>query len=96
MKVLKKIIRLISAFIRSIIKFIDKTIVVPITKLILLITEKTGKKPNKLESWLVKKNTLVFISLILSIGLFLLVDSKSLILADASAEVLYGQKVEAI
>ena len=96
MKVLKKIIRLISAFIRSIIKFIDKTIVVPITKLILLITEKTGKKPNKLESWLVKKNTLVFISLILSVGLFLLVDSKSLILADASAEVLYGQKVDAI
>ena len=84
------------AFIRSIIKFIDKTIVVPITKLILLITEKTGKKPGKLESWLVKKNTLVFISLLLSIGLFILVDSKSLILADASAEVLYGQKVEAI
>ena len=96
MKVLKKIIRIISAFIRSIIKFIDKTIVVPITKLILLITEKTGRKPHKLESWLVKKNTLVFISLLLSIGLFLLVDSKSLILADASAEVLYDQKVEAI
>lgn len=96
MRAFKKIIRLISAFVRSIIKFIDKTIVVPITKLILLITEKTGKKPNKIESWLVKKNTLVFISLILSIGLFLLVDSKSLILADASAEVLYGQKVEAI
>ena len=96
MKVLKKTIRLISAFIRSIIKFIDKTVVVPITKLILLITEKSGKKTNKLESWLIKKNTLVFISLILSIGLFLLVDSKSLILADTSAEVLYGQKVDAI
>lgn len=96
MKVLKKIIRLVSAFVRSIIKFVDKTIVVPITKLILLITEKTGNKPNKLESWLVRKNTLVFISLILSVGLFLLVDSKSLILADASAEVLYGQKVDAI
>lgn len=96
MKAFKKIIRLIYAFIRSIIKFVDKTIVVPITKLILLITEKTGKKTNKLELWLVKKNTLVFISLLLSVGLFLLVDSKSLILADASAEVLYGQKVEAI
>lgn len=96
MKAFKKIFRLISAFIRSIIKFIDKTIVVPITKLILLVTEKTGKNPNKLELWLVKKNTLVFISLLLSIGLFVLVDNKSLILADASAEVLYGQKVEAI
>ena len=96
MKVLKKIIRLISTFVKSIIKFIDKTIVVPITKLILLVTEKTGKKTNRLESWLVKKNTLVFMSLILSVGLFLLVDNKSLILADASAEVLYGQKVEAI
>lgn len=96
MKVFKKTIRLVSTFIKSIIKFIDKTIIVPITKLILLITEKTGKKTNKLELWLVKKNTLVFISLILSVGLFLLVDSKSLILADASAEVLYGQKVDAI
>lgn len=96
MKTIKKMFRFITAFFRSIIKFIDKTLVVPITKLILLITEKTGKKPGKLESWLVKKNTLVFISLILAIGLFFLVDNKSLILADASAEVLYDQKVESI
>lgn len=96
MKTIKKFFRFVSAFFRSIFKFIDKTIVVPITKLILLITEKTGKKPGKLEGWLVKKNTLVFISLILAIGLFFLVDSKSLILADASAEVLYDQKVESI
>lgn len=96
MKFIKKVIMIILSIFRSIIKFIDKTIVVPITKLILLITEKTGKKPGKLELWLGKKNILVFISLILSLGLFIIVDSKSLVLADASAEVLYDQKVEAI
>ena len=77
-------------------KPIDKIFVTPITKFILLIGDKTGKKTGKFEKWLVRRNTLIFISLILALGLFFIVDSKAIVLVDSSAEVLYDQKVEAI
>ena len=82
-------------FLKNIIKLIDKTVVVPITKFFLTISEKFGKKTGSLEKWLVKKNTLVFISLIISLMFFFYVDSRSTILIDSSAEVLRNQKVEA-
>jgi len=96
MKVLKNILRNISAFFRTIVRFIDKKIVVPISKFLILISEKTGKNSKVFEKWLTKKNTLTFISLILAILFFFLVDSKSLVLVESSAEVLYNQKVTAI
>lgn len=95
MKAIKNIGRTISAIFRTIGRWIDKKIITPITKFVLLISEKTGKKTGKLEKWLVRKNTLIFLSLILAIGMFFLVDSKSIVLVDSSAEVLYDQKVEA-
>ena len=95
MKAIRNIGRTISAFIRAIGRWIDKRIITPITKFVLLITDKTSKRTGKLEKLLVKKNTLIFLSLILAIGMFFLVDSKSIVLVDSSAEVLYDQKVEA-
>lgn len=95
MKTIKNIIRTISAIFRAIGKWFDKRLITPITKFILLITEKTGKKTGKFEKWLVRKNTLIILSLILAIGMFFLVDSKTIVLVDSSAEVLYDQKVEA-
>lgn len=95
MKVLKKIIRAIKKIIRGVIAFIDKFIVTPITKLALLIGEKTEKNTGKFERWLNKRNTLVFISLVLALGLFFYVDSQSSNLVDSSAEVLRNQLVEA-
>ena len=95
MKAIKNIGRTISAFIRAIGRWIDKRIITPITKFVLLITDKTSKRTGRLEKLLVKKNTLIFLSLLLAIGLFFLVDSKSIVLVDSSAEVLYDQKVEA-
>ena len=96
MKMLKKIIRAIKKIIRGLIAFIDKFIVTPITKLALLIGEKVEKNTGKFERWLNKRNTLVFISLVLSLGLFFYVDSQSSNLIDSSAEVLRNQAVEAI
>lgn len=87
--------RTFAAIFRAIWKVIDKRIITPITKFVLLITEKTGVKTGRFEKWLTRKNTLIFLSLILAIGLFFLVDSKSIVLVDSSAEVLYDQKVEA-
>ena len=92
----KKRTRKIILVIKAIIRLIDKKIITPITKFILLITDKMSKRTDKFERWLVKKNTLVFISLLISIVAFLAIDNKSISLVDSYAEVLYDQKVEAI
>ncbi len=83
-------------FIRAIIRLIDKKIVTPITKFILLITDKMGRRTDKFERWLVRKNTLIFISLIIAIVAFFNIDKRTTSLLDSYAEVLYNQKVEAI
>lgn len=95
MKMLKNIFRTILAIFRAIFKWIDRHIITPLTKFVLLISEKTGAKTGKFEKWLTRKNTLIFLSLILAISFFFVVDNKSIVLVDSSAEVLYDQKVEA-
>lgn len=92
----KKRTRKTFLFLRAIVKLIDKKIITPITKFILLITDKMGKRTDRFERWLVKKNTLVFISLIIAIAAFFAVDKKTISLVDSYAEVLYDQKVEAV
>lgn len=96
MKKNKKRTRKAFLFIKAFIRLIDKKIITPITKFILLISEKLGKRTDRFERWLVKKNTLLFISLVLAIALFIMIDNKSITLVDSCAEVLHNQKVEAI
>ena len=48
---------------RSIAKFVDRKIVFPITKVILVISDKFSKSGKFIENWLSKSNTLLFISL---------------------------------
>ena len=96
MKKNKKRARKAFLFVKAIIRLIDKRIVTPITKFILLMTDKLSKRTDRFERWLVKKNTLVFISLLIAIVAFFAIDNKSLSLVDSYAEVLYDQKVEAI
>ena len=63
MKIIKGLYRGIFRLFKLIFKKIDKYIVVPITKFILIITERNGKGNRNFERWLTRKNTLVFISL---------------------------------
>ena len=53
MKKNKKRARKIVLFIKAIIKLIDKKIITPITKFILLITDKMSKRTDRFERWLV-------------------------------------------
>lgn len=92
----KNTARKIILFIKALIRVMDKKIITPITKFILLITDKMGQRTDKFERWLVKKNTLIFISLLISIVAFLAVDNRTISLVDSYAEVLYDQKVEAL
>ena len=94
MKIIKNFFRTITAIFRTFYKLIDKFIVVPVTKLILIVNDKLGNRTDRFVKWITKKNTLIFISLVLAVLLFLYVDSESTTIINDSAEVLYGQKVE--
>ena len=83
-------------FIRKITKFLDKKIITPITKFFVLITEKSKELGIIFEKLFSKKSSLVVISLMISIGIFYYVDTKSTTISETSAEVIYNQKINAI
>ena len=85
--------KMFSRFLKSIAKFVDKKIVVPITKMILGITSKFDKSGRKFENWLTKTNTLLFISLFLAIGIFIAIDQRIIVFTDNNALVLKDQPV---
>lgn len=77
-------------------KSFDKHIVLPITRLILKITKVFDKSSHRFEAILAKQTTLLFLSLLLSIALFVIVDQKILVFNNSSAEMFKDQKVEVI
>lgn len=81
---------------KSIFKVIDKIIIVPITKLILMVTKNFNSSENNLEKFLSKTNNLLFISLVLAVIVFVVIDQKIIYYSESSAEVLSGQPVKAI
>ena len=86
MKVMKKIITSIGSF-------FNKILVVPISKLILLINKKYEKPSRFFENWLSKTNTLIFVSLLLAIIIFIVIDQRMLLYSESSAEVFNNLKV---
>lgn len=76
--------------------FIDKKIVVPVTKVIMKVGKKLGGSNRSLETWLSRSNTLLFVSLFFALLVFILFDQKTLMFNDTSAEVLKDQAVEAV
>ena len=85
MKTIAKIFKNIISFFSRI---IDKLIVMPISKLILTINKKFEKPSKKFENWLSHTNTLLFISLISAILIFIIIDQRILTYSESSAEVL--------
>lgn len=79
---------------KKITRFIDKHIVIPITRVVLKISGLFDKSSHKLEALLAKQTTLLFLSLALSLILFIIVDQKKLVFNDKSAEVFKDQAVE--
>mgnify|MGYP002625059320 CR=1 FL=1 len=88
--------KIIKAFFLGIWKIIDKIIVFPITKLIYLITSKVSKSSKKVENFLSNTNTLLFISLILAVITFIIIDQKIIVFNDNTAEVLKDQEIKTI
>lgn len=86
----------ISKILRKILSFFDKCLITPITKLILLVTDRVGENSKSLEKFINRKQTLIVISLICAFTIFLIVDKNSDSLVNKSAEILYGRPVTAI
>ncbi|MDD2181411.1 MAG: CdaR family protein [Bacilli bacterium] len=93
---MKLVIKIIKNFFSAIWLFIDKRIIVSITRFILSITKKFDKSGKKIENWLSKTNTLLFISLFFAVVIFIVIDQKIITFSENSAEVLKNQEVKVI
>ena len=77
-------------------KSFDKHIVLPITRFIFNVSKIFDKSSHRFEAILSKQTTLLFLSLVLAIALFILVDQKLIVFNNSSAEVFKDQKVEVL
>lgn len=82
--------------VRRIIRIFDKKFIFPLTKFFVWCIEKVKDFGKLFEKMFSKKSSLIIVSLILSIGIFFYVDTKSTTISETSAEVLYNQKVNVI
>ena len=93
---MNKIFKPFILFFKMIYKFIDKAIVVPISRLVYRINEISRNNSGKLERILNRPNVLLYISLFSAIALFVLIDTKAINLVTDEAEILSDQKVNVI
>lgn len=77
--------KLINRFFR----FIDKKIIVPITKFFVSIGEKLRLSDKPLEKALSKKSSMIILSLVLAVIVFVIIDRQNTTLLEKNAEVLY-------
>ncbi len=76
--------------------FFDRRIIMPVTRIVYSISKKFNKPSKRFETWLSKSTTLLFVSLFMSILIFIVVDRKIISFSSQSAEVLKDQKVNVI
>lgn len=79
---------------KGIIKFFDKIIITPFSKLAYMITDKLSIKSGTFEKFLNRPNTLLYLSLILAFCTFLLIDNRVINLISSESIVLENQPVE--
>lgn len=75
-------------FFKKIYNFIDKTIVVPISRLVYYISKKYKKNQGRLDKILNKPNFLIYLSLVLAIVIFFLIDHRVINITEKEAEVI--------
>lgn len=79
---------------RKIYRFIDKKIIVPISRLIYYVSKKFKKNQVKLDKLLNRPNFLIYLSLALAVILFVLIDSKVISFVETEAEVITNVPVK--
>ena len=78
----------------AIVKFFDKIIITPFSKLAYIITDKLSIKSGSFEKFLNRPNTLLYLSLILAFCTFLLIDNRVINLISSESIVLENQTVD--
>ena len=81
--------------IKKFIKFIDKKIIIPITKFFVFIGEKLNLSDKPLEKALSKKSGVIILSLIFAVIIFFIVDRQNTTLLEKNAEVIYNRPLSA-
>ncbi len=95
-KLLKKIGRVIYRFIETIYKIIDKLLITPLSKLMILVGKlfKTNNRP--FERLLNNKIFLIVFSFVLAFGVFIIIDKNNDVMLNKSADVLTNQELTAL
>lgn len=92
--------KIISAFFKKIIssflKVLDKLIFIPISKIIYFLGPKFEKPGKLFEKMLSNTNVLLFISLVIAIVLFIVIDQKKITYSESSAEVITSRNVNVL
>ena len=78
----------------TIVKFFDKVIITPFSKLAYIVTDKLSIKSGTFEKFLNRPNTLLYLSLILAFLTFLLIDNRVINLISSESIVLENQNVD--
>lgn len=81
---------------KRILKFFDKCIIMPITRLIFKIRKKISIPNKTFETWLSKQTTLLFVSLFIAVVVFIVVDQEIISFSSQTAEVFKEQSVNVI
>ena len=79
---------MITKFFKKIYSIIDKCIIVPISRAVYYLSKKFKKNRGKLDKILNRPHFLIYLSLIIAVVLFLLIDSKVITLVETEAEVI--------
>ncbi len=95
-KFLKKIGRIIFTIIDSFMKFIDKIIIMPISRLVYNISKSLGGNNTSFNKLLNHPRFLIIISLVFAIICFLLIDNKVINLVNNEAEIINDVPVKVI
>lgn len=85
---MNKVLKAIGKICKGIYRLIDKLIVTPISKTVYRISKNFNKKTGGLDKLLNRPNFLLYLSLIIAVIVFLLVDSKAITLVENEAEVI--------
>lgn len=99
MKVVKKMnkfLKVVTNFFITLYRYIDKIIITPLSKLFYNISIVLKDNDLTLEKILNRSQVLLYISLALAVGTFILIDSKVVTLVETEAEVINNQEVKVI
>lgn len=92
---MNKLNKAIKNIVKAFTKFIDKKIVLPITKFFVAISKKFKINGRNFEKIITKKPGLIIVSLLVALAAFFVADTRSTSLIETSAEVLYDQPISA-